>query len=62
MIEIARTAKGKNNIETARGFAKCEAFKGYQLSEIIATMRSYKRSGWLVLTETEAILYHDYDA
>ena len=59
MIEIARVKRGQNNIETARAFAKCEAFHGCTISAILETMRSYHRSGLLVLTDTEAILFHD---
>lgn len=61
MIEIARVQRGNNNMETAQAFAKCEAFRNYRISEIVATMRSYQKSGLLVLTDTEAILFHDCD-
>lgn len=59
MVEIARVTKGNNNIETARAFAQCECFKFNTIAEIAETMRLYKREGMLILTETEAILYHD---
>ena len=59
MIEIARVAKGNNNIETARAFAQCECFKFNTIAEIAETMRVYKRDGLLIFTDTEAILYHD---
>ena len=62
MIEIARVSRGKNNMETARAFSKCDAFKNYRIGEIIATMRSYEKAGWLVFTDTDAIMYHDYNA
>lgn len=60
IVELARVKRGRNKMETARAFAKCKTFHMYRLGEIIDTMRSYERLGWLVYTETEAILYHDY--
>lgn len=62
MIEIARVTKGNNNMETARAFAKCDAFRNYRIGEIIATMYSYEKCGWLVFTDTEAIMFHDCNA
>ena len=32
--------------------------RGLRIGEIIDTMRSYERDGLLVITKTEAILYH----
>lgn len=61
MYEIARVPRGKNNMETARAFARCEAFKNYRISEIIENMRSYEKCGWLIYSDTEAIMYHDCD-
>ena len=58
-IEIARVTKGRNNMETAKAFAQCEAFRLYRLGEIVETMRSYSRDGLLVYTDREAILYHE---
>ena len=46
-------------METAKAFARCEAFKNYRISEIIENMRSYEKCGWLIYTDTEAIMYHD---
>jgi hypothetical protein len=42
----------------AREFAKLPQFHLYRIGEIIDTMRSYERDGLLVITKTEAILYH----
>ena len=60
IIEIARVNHNNTNrMAIAREFAKLPQFRLYRLSEIIATMRSYERDGLLVITNTEAILYHD---
>lgn len=60
IIEIARVNHNNTNrITIARQFAKLPAFHLYRLAEIIETMRSYERDGLLVITETEAVLYHD---
>ena len=61
MTEIARVQRGKNNMETARAFAKCEAFRNCHISDILHTMKVYGANGLLVLTDTEAILFHDCD-
>lgn len=61
MIELARVKRGQNNMEIARAFAKCEAFKGYTISAILETMRSYEKAGLLILTAAEAIIFHDCD-
>lgn len=58
-VEIARVNyNNTNRIAIAREFAKLPAFRLYRLGEIIDTMRSYERDGLLVITKTEAILYH----
>ena len=60
IIEIARVKHNNTNrIAIAREFAKLPAFRLYRLGEIIDTMKSYERDGLLVITETEAVLYHD---
>lgn len=60
IIEIVRVNHNNTNrMAIAREFAKLPHFRLYRLGEIIDTMRSYERSGLLVITETEAILYHD---
>lgn len=61
MKEIARVQRGKNNMETARAFAKCEAFRWCSIADIIATMRVYQNDGLLIFTDTEAIMYHNCD-
>lgn len=58
-IEIARVNHNNTNrMAIAREFSKLPDFRLYRISEIIDTMRSYERDGLLVITETEAILYH----
>ena len=58
-IEIARVNHNNTNrMAIARAFAKLPQFDRYRIGEIIATMESYEREGLLVITETEAILYH----
>lgn len=60
IIEIARVNHNNTNrMAIAREFAKLPQFKFYRLGEIIDTMRSYERSGLLIITRTEAVLYHD---
>ena len=59
MIEIARVSHSNTNrMAIAREFAKLPQFQLYRIGEIIETMKSYEREGLLVITETEAILYH----
>ena len=58
-IEIARVKHNNTNrMAIAREFAKLPQFHLYRIGEIIETMRSYERDGLLVITKTEAILYH----
>ena len=58
-IEIARVNhNNENRMAIAKAFSKLPAFHLYRLGEIIDTMKSYERDGLLVITETEAILYH----
>ena len=59
-IEIARVHHNNTNrMAIARAFAKLPQFDRYRISEIIDTMKVYERDGLLVITETEAILYHE---
>lgn len=59
IIEIARVHHNNTNrMAIAREFAKLPAFRLYRICEIIETMRSYERDGLLVITDSEAILYH----
>lgn len=58
-IEIARVNhKNENRMAIARAFAKHPNFKNCTIANIIETMRSYEKSGDLIITESEAILYH----
>ena len=58
-IEIARVNHNNTNrMAIAKAFARLPWFHNYRLSEIISTMKSYERDGLLVITKTEAILYH----
>lgn len=60
IIELARVNHpNKNRMEIAKAFAKHPSFKMHRLGEVISTMRSYERVGLLVITDTEAILYHE---
>ena len=60
MIELARVNHpNTNRMAIAKAFAKHPSFKMYCLGEIIDTMKSYERVGLLVITDKEAILYHE---
>lgn len=62
MVEIARVKHNNTNrMAIAKAFAKHPTFHLYRISEILSTMRTYEREGLLVITETEAIMYHIYD-
>ena len=58
MIAIARVTKGNTKMATARNIAELPGFELYRISEIIEMMRSYERSGLVMTTETEYIVYH----
>ena len=59
MITITVNRNGaKNNIEIARELAKHPAFKWVPLSEVIKTLRSYQRSGDVIISECFITLKH----
>jgi hypothetical protein len=59
--EIARVKHNNTNrMAIAKEFAKLDIFRNYRLGEIIETMRVYELDGNLEITDTEAVLYHNF--